>query len=991
MAEIKWIGTGSNIAWSSSTNWQNGVVPGVNDTAIFTSVANGGGAGNCTLDVESVVGGFKLLADYAGTFSQNANPMTVGNGVTGAFHVLKTGTFNAAVDFYGSDFFWQITTNLPQIRFHSDCDLRTRSDFAAHSVDSDTTVTFRSTPHPEYPAAATGTDFGIRGGTGKIDGTLDLTESAGLRFTYGASLPSYDFSQGYLRNRGDNAVPVTGNFSAITVGRLDGLFDLAVSLNTGGSTRTITGDLRPFGNVSVVVPSTSQVTTFHLANTIIDRLALTLNNATNMTVRLPDESEITGDFIVTETSTGTVTLLTATGGVPNLFLTGTADQIIDVANNAIGIVANKNAGNVTIASGDFHLIADSVFPDGLDFVPYYSGCFKQNGKTMYISSGKLHLLELDPVQYVFSGSLVFSGNDFVLKNTVFPDDCDLVFTSHCTARFISENGKRCSPGGIRVEPNAQLVLTTAKHGNVIGNVQNAIEISGNMTIMGTLGFFDPGQYRVIMSDNEKICQLRKLIAGNNSEIIIEPKSNAVQPMDVEVTGNARLFWGPEIATVRLLPGNNKGFREFCIPSHITECRLSPGEYDFDVWNITTPQTGEILLTQNDTGNIFLRGQTVIAGNGSCRNTIDDLRWEHLQLDAFLQFTSDCMQIDHPVVLGGNISGNGKLILSGTRPFQLNDDSLDVDELHIYDGDGSFPVPAFGYQSLTLEARNRDSLLALRGEYRIANMTMIADTHTLTVDADPTTTIHCTGDIVTQKSGGGNIRWLGDGLETFVLEGDASQTLDMNFEHGYHVLGTMLNDKSGGTLTFASPLSVVYYMKPDGTPLPAPANMTILSALSLQCQLHLAMGGTGECLSQEGTRLENGIILSGGTIIFYARLADQDGQPIDPKQVSTILMDCRLMNPIAPYLHEPRKTLTRFFALDIPRVLSPGWQTDAKRLPEGQTYNFRLDSAMFRELRFEQPGLYYVTFTVKMFGQKNPVPFRYEIHCERPVAGARDEG
>jgi hypothetical protein len=487
-----------------------------------------------------------------------------------------------------------------------------------------------------------------------------------------------------------------------------------------------------------------------------------------------------------------------------------------------------------------------------------------------------------------------------------------------------------------------------------------------------------------MQGEEKSCRLGKLIAENQSEIIIEPKSNAIQPAGLEVIGNVRLFWGPETKAIHLLPGHYKGFHEICVPPHITECRLSSGEYDLSILNITTPQTGEIQLTQNDEGNVVLYGITKITGNGTCRNTIDFLRLEYLQLSTSLEFTSERMQVDHPVICNGGISGNGKLILSGISPFQLRDASLDVGELHLYDGNGSFPVPASGYRSLTLESRNRDSLFTLRGEYGIASLTMMTDTHTLTVDIDPTTVIHCSGAVNTQKYGDGNIRWLGDGSETWVLEGNASQTLDMNFEHGYHVLGTMFNDKSSGTLTVLSPLSVVYYMKPDGTPLPAPENMTILSAVSLQCQLFLVTGGTGKSLSQEGTRLENGTVISGGTVAFYARLADQDGQPIHPNLVEKIRLDCTLMNPIAPYLHDPRRSVIRNLELDVPRVLSPGWQTDVKRLPEGKMYNFCMNSSMFRELRFEQPGLYYVTFTVKIFGQKNAVPFRYEIHCERPV-------
>ena len=487
-----------------------------------------------------------------------------------------------------------------------------------------------------------------------------------------------------------------------------------------------------------------------------------------------------------------------------------------------------------------------------------------------------------------------------------------------------------------------------------------------------------------MSGEDKVCQLGKLIAESQSEIRIEPQSNAVQPIGLEVNGNVNLFWGQETTAVHLLPGDYTAFAEFSIPSHITECRLNSGEYDFCVLNITPPQAGEIQLTQSDEGNVLLRGQTVITGHGICQNTIDFLQLEHLLLNATLRFTSEQMQVDHPVVLGGNITGTGSLILLGTQPFPLNGDSLDVGELHVVDGDASIVVPTSGYQSLTLEAKNRDSRFALHGEYHIDDFTLMTDAHTLTLEAGHATSIYCTGSVATSCSGNGSIRWHGDGSETWVLEDNAVQTLDMTFEHGHHVLGTVINSKTGGSITVASPLCVVDYRKPDGTSLPALANLTVLSKQSLQGELFLVVNGTGECVSGEGVKLQRVTIISGGTVAFYAKLTDLEEQPLRPELVEQIRLDCHVMNPLAPYLHEPRRTVLNRLNLEIPRVLSSVWRADENRLPQGQTFNFHLDSAMLRELQFDEPGLYYVTLTVKLFGHKNAVPFRYEIHCERPV-------
>jgi|GEM_PF-5376024 len=982
MPEIKWIAS-SAANWNTASAWQGGVVPGIGDTAVFTSLANSGGDGNCTLDANTSVGGLKLLNDYAGTFSQNGQPLTVGNAGTGELHILKAAVLNNAVNFYGNDFYYYTlsTTNTQTIYFFTDCDCRMNVSMRSHSIATGATVTMRNSRHSLYPAMAVFSNFRFNGGTATVNGVLDLTEMTNYNIQY-STAPTFNASNGILRNRSSASKPIAGNPLHFTFGQLDGLFDLNMEYTAGANARTITGDFRRFADAFITFGTGYQGAPIHLSASVIDRLAVITNSPLNSLIILPDVSDITGDFTVTQNGDGKILFQTASAGTPQFTLIGTADQIMDAGDNTVGLCANKQAGLVTISGGDFHLTADSTFPDGLDFAPWYSGCFRQNGKTMSIFSAKLHLLELASAQYVLSGPLVFGGHDFVLKNTVLSDDCVLVFTAHCTARFISEYGKSCSPGGMHIEQNARLVLTATTHDMVSGKVLDAIGISGDLTITGTLGFYDPGQYRLVMSGDEKVCQPGKFITGMQSEIIIEPKSNAVQPIDIEIIGNARLFWGQDVTTIHLLPGNYKGFREICVPSHIAECRLSAGQYDFNMLNVATPNSGEILLAQTDDGNVVVYGQTVITGNGTCRNTIDFLRLEHLQLNAFLQLTTASMQIDHPVVLSGNIFGNGKLILSGTRPFQLGDDSLNVGELHIYDGDGSFSVPASGYQSLTLEARNCDSLLTLRGEYHLASFTMLADANTLKVHVDQTTTIHCAGDIITQKSGNGNIRWLGDGIETWVFEGDSPQMIDMSLEHGDHVLGTMLNDKSEGTLTVVSPMCVTYYLKPDGTPLPAPENMTVLSAISLQCHLFLATDGTGEWWSQEGTRLENGTVISGGTVALYARLADQNGQTIQPKLVENIRMNCNLMNPMTPYLHDPRRTVIRDLELAVPQVLSPGWRTDEHRCQEG--YNFCLGSSMFRELRFEQPGLYYVTFVVKLFGQKNALPFRYEIHCERPL-------
>ena len=94
-ADRHWIAAGS-AAWNSSANWslaQGGgggaSVPGSDETAIF----DGGGTGNCSLDVAVDVRGLELRSGYTGRISQGADTVTVGvGGYSQADGVLSGGS-----------------------------------------------------------------------------------------------------------------------------------------------------------------------------------------------------------------------------------------------------------------------------------------------------------------------------------------------------------------------------------------------------------------------------------------------------------------------------------------------------------------------------------------------------------------------------------------------------------------------------------------------------------------------------------------------------------------------------------------------------------------------------------------------------------------------------------------------------------------------------------------------------------------------------------
>ncbi|MBL8029570.1 MAG: hypothetical protein JNL74_24355, partial [Fibrobacteres bacterium] len=82
-----WIGQGYDNNWSNVKNWHGGVVPGVNDTAIFDGTCSR----NCTFNQNVSVKGFRMTG-YQGTITQGAYTLTVG---TGNF-VQSSGTLTAS-------------------------------------------------------------------------------------------------------------------------------------------------------------------------------------------------------------------------------------------------------------------------------------------------------------------------------------------------------------------------------------------------------------------------------------------------------------------------------------------------------------------------------------------------------------------------------------------------------------------------------------------------------------------------------------------------------------------------------------------------------------------------------------------------------------------------------------------------------------------------------------------------------------------------------
>lgn len=100
MTEIKWIGTGANTSFHTSSNWQGGMVPGMEDTAVFDASA----PGNCILNEPVTLFSLKVLPSYQGAFNANGKKITINGGVLwllkGTTAVI---TVNGEIDFTGTE------------------------------------------------------------------------------------------------------------------------------------------------------------------------------------------------------------------------------------------------------------------------------------------------------------------------------------------------------------------------------------------------------------------------------------------------------------------------------------------------------------------------------------------------------------------------------------------------------------------------------------------------------------------------------------------------------------------------------------------------------------------------------------------------------------------------------------------------------------------------------------------------------------------------
>lgn len=308
------------------------------------------------------------------------------------------------------------------------------------------------------------------------------------------------------------------------------------------------------------------------------------------------------------------------------------------------------------------------------------------------------------------------------------------------------------------------------------------------------------------------------------------------------------------------------------------------------------------------------------------------------------------------------------IFSGGTFIARNESTIIIDPGHC----------AVRSNSLAVESQTRETTLEFPGEkYEWDDFQIIGVAYPVNLDLTSGAEIGLAGDM----TGSGTIRWIGQGTEKLVFRGNQNQKMDVSFKHGDHMINRIINAKSGGQLTLLQPVTVWRYLDAEGNPLLPLDKMRILSNVELRFALMLAGDRQKEVLNNNGgTKLDEGIVACNGGAVFFGKISDASGNPVDAMLLESIVVKILKMNPVAPNLHPPRRVVVSERRIPIAEVVSKTWQQILTSQGVSE-YNFRYASDETGDLKFPTPGLYYVIFKVKMFGKHTPVPLRFALKCE----------
>ena len=341
MAEIKWIGNGSNTAWNSSTNWQSGVVPGMDDTAVFTGTPEGGD-GNCTL-TDSVDGvTLRFESGYAGTFATNGHALNLtgfdasqtvsgvidlrNSTITNNGDFLIDGTSNTSLLVTGCTLMMTGGTKTNPAVFRESATMNIQRRFARIDFASSCFVQLAAAGNPAnimlnpailnfYGHVECDREMRVYNTTTFMHSGCSV-ETTGVYRHYTGTLNGNDMSQ-FKASR----LFLTGNTTVFINGATVPVETSTMSI--AAFSATILPDSIFKNDVLFRTNFAGALPTVHLNNTIFEGNVTVSNDLDHVTV---------------------------TG---NMHLAGTADQTVDIKENAVGLEFDKPAGDVEVISGTF--------------------------------------------------------------------------------------------------------------------------------------------------------------------------------------------------------------------------------------------------------------------------------------------------------------------------------------------------------------------------------------------------------------------------------------------------------------------------------------------------------------------------------------------------------------------------------------------------------------------------------------------------------------
>lgn len=460
-----WVATapvGGN--WSNTANWSNASggaggfsVPVAGDAVIF----DGGGLGNCTIDMAVSVGTITVNAAYTGIISQGANAISTSGAAAFGGGTFTGGsaniTFSGAFTLSGTAVFTSTSTTL---EFQSNCAF-TAGTFNHNNgsvrYNRNNTQTISGNAENFYNLELVGNGFtiNITAGALTVSNTLTISGSSTLTINTGTINANGDINitntatggggNGLININGTLNQNFTGGAGAgqgalpqLTINKGSGTLNLsnfpsvanaftytAGTINPGTSnfcfTRATTGAYTISGSVTLnsisFIANANLTATIVAGTTITANGSMTISGTANVTLNT-GTINLLGDLILTNTGT-------AGGGSATINISGSSNQNIDgtaiAGNQSLLPIISFNSSS-TIA-----LLGNISFAQN---VTYTTGTINAGVSTCYIASsltmtGSFSVYNLtinrgaNATLTIAAGTTITAANDLDMENGAF--------------------------------------------------------------------------------------------------------------------------------------------------------------------------------------------------------------------------------------------------------------------------------------------------------------------------------------------------------------------------------------------------------------------------------------------------------------------------------------------------------------------------------------------------------------------------------------------